>query len=392
MNTGLRRLLCAVAALLAVVSCSTPAPDSAPARPDASPGALLGTPADLVSTYAVQQVSSRSLRIRYQSTSGLDKKPTVVSGTLFVPRGDPPPGGWPVASLGHATAGLQSSCGPSAYPALMGNAGIIATFLTFGYLVVMTDYQGLGTPGPHPYLEPKSAAYNVIDAVRAARLTVRETSDAWIGYGVSQGGQAVWAANEVVGEYAPELRLVGTISVAPPTDLTPLVDAMVDGTLTDDQRSMIPTILLGLQVAHPELRLSDYLHGDVLRQADVFAGCLSDVALLRGRIAERASADDFKPSTPAAAQQLRDWIGQYTVPSSVSAAPMLVAYGDADQLVLPQWTADGVQRACGFGDVVDVIVAPGQGHGILDLGSAPAEWTRARFAGEPAPNICVPAQ
>ena len=38
-----------------------------------------------------------------------------------------------------------------------------------GYVVAATDYPGLGTPGPHPYLVGVSEARAVVDSVRAAR-------------------------------------------------------------------------------------------------------------------------------------------------------------------------------------------------------------------------------
>jgi acetyl esterase/lipase len=38
-----------------------------------------------------------------------------------------------------------------------------------GYIVVATDYPGLGTPQTHPYLVGVSEARAVLDSVRAAR-------------------------------------------------------------------------------------------------------------------------------------------------------------------------------------------------------------------------------
>ena len=38
-----------------------------------------------------------------------------------------------------------------------------------GYVLAATDYQGLGTPGPHPYLVGAAEAMNALDSVRAAR-------------------------------------------------------------------------------------------------------------------------------------------------------------------------------------------------------------------------------
>jgi hypothetical protein len=354
-----------------------------------APGALLLEPTSLATLPALQQLAQRAVKIRYRSTSGLDGSATTVSGVLFVPKGIPPAGGWPIASIGHPTVGLGTECAPSAYPGLMGNAGTIAQFLTFGYVVVMSDFQGLGTPGPHPYLEPTTAANNVIDAVRAAREAVPEASDSWIGYGVSQGGQAVWAANEEAEKYGKGLRLVGTISIAPVTDLRPLVDAMQNGTLTIAQKVILPMVLKGLQLRHPALNLDDYLHGVVVRSINVFLGCEGDDSSVRGIIAEGAPASDFTPTTPRAADQLREWFGAEALPRGGSSAAMMVGYGDADKVVLPQWTAEAIQRGCSAGEVIDAQVAPGQGHGILDLGSAPQDWTRGRFEGTAPPNSCA---
>ncbi|MBV9168777.1 MAG: hypothetical protein JOZ81_01675 [Chloroflexi bacterium] len=38
-----------------------------------------------------------------------------------------------------------------------------------GWVLVATDYTGLGTAGPHPYLIGPGEAYSVLDAVRAGR-------------------------------------------------------------------------------------------------------------------------------------------------------------------------------------------------------------------------------
>ena len=41
--------------------------------------------------------------------------------------------------------------------------------LKAGYAVVRTDYEGLGTPGVHPYLVAASEGRSVLDAAAAAR-------------------------------------------------------------------------------------------------------------------------------------------------------------------------------------------------------------------------------
>jgi hypothetical protein len=385
------RSFCAAAAIALVLSgCSGPEPAPPTTAADSPPGRLVDAPVDFSGYPVLQTLVQKSVRVRYRSTSGVDGSGTTVSGVVLVPKGEPPPGGWPVAAIGHPTAGVATSCAPSAYPGLMGSLPAVIPFLTYGYVVAMSDYQGLGTPGPHPYLDPKTAGYNVIDSVRAARDVVPDTSGAWVSYGVSQGGQAVWAANEMAPEYGADLRLLGSISVAPATDLRPLVDSMVAGTLTTAQKVVLPLVLEGVRTLHPELNLDDYLHGVMRSRLDVFLACAGDGEGLKATVAESAPAGDTAPVDATAADRLRNWLGDMALPRQPASAPMLVAYGDADETVLPAWTEASITAACGMGDVVDAQVAQGQGHGMLDLGGLPAAWVTDRLAGLPAPNTCPP--
>jgi alpha-beta hydrolase superfamily lysophospholipase len=351
------------------------------------PGELLSEPMDFAGYPAVDALAQRAAKIRYRSTSGIDGSATAVTGVVFVPKGDPPPQGWPIASIGHWTTGITGDCAPSLYPTLMGNLPHVVTFLSQGFVVVMSDYQGLGSPGPHPYLEPKTAAYNVIDAVRAARQAVPNTSDTWVGYGVSQGAQAVWAANELAPEYGTGLRLAGSISVSPPTDLSPLVDAMENGALTPDQIAVLPLVLKGVQAVHPDLRLEDYLHGVLADRADVFFACSGADDDAKLQVVKSVTPQDYKPASPGAADQLRGWLAEFSLPTRRTEAPMQVVYGDADPILDAAWTAEGIRRACALGDVIEVHVLPGQGHGV-PFGN-PADWANDRLAGKPVDNSCA---
>ncbi|WP_285188029.1 lipase family protein [Rhodococcus sp. MEB041] len=355
---------------------------------DVAAGSLLGTPRDFAGYPALATLTAVSKTVLYRSTSGIDGSATEVSGLVLVPRGDPPAGGWPVVAVGHATTGTDSRCAPSTHIGLLGALTTVIPFLANGYVVAMTDYEGLGTPGPHPYLDAATAGNNVIDAVRAAREVEPTASDSWIGYGVSQGGQAVWAANERAADYGDGLRLVGTISMSPATDLSPLVDAMVAGTLTAEQVALVPSVLTGLSVAHPDLQVTDYLRGVLYERRDVFAACEGENDGLESAIAESVTPSDYAPVDEAAADRLRAWLTEAGVPGAAATAPMFVGYGELDRLALPEWTVAAVQRACALGDTIELREAPGQGHGILNLGSAPAEWLDGRFAGTPAPSTC----
>ncbi|MFT7022023.1 MAG: dipeptidyl aminopeptidase/acylaminoacyl peptidase, partial [Rhodococcus sp. (in: high G+C Gram-positive bacteria)] len=117
--------------------------------------------------FAVRYFGAEAVHVVYRSTSGAGDAGTEVSGVVFIPKGDPPEGGWPIVSVAHGTTGVTDECAPSLYPNLLGTIGTVAPFLERGMVVAVTDYEGIGTPGSHPYLDPDAAAHNVIDAVRA---------------------------------------------------------------------------------------------------------------------------------------------------------------------------------------------------------------------------------
>ena len=93
-----------------------------------------------------------------------------------------------------------------------------------GAVVAATDYPGLGTPGPHPYLVGDSEARAVIDSVRAARsLPNVGSGNSFAVWGHSQGGQASLYTGLIAKTYAPELNLVGVAAAAPATSLVTLM-------------------------------------------------------------------------------------------------------------------------------------------------------------------------
>ncbi len=136
-----------------------------------APGALAA--ATTLPTLDRRLLSATSLaaRIEYTSTSGITDGRTQVTATVFVPRGAPPQGGWPIVVYGHATTGIQSECAPSLSPTLLGASTAIAALVKAGYLVVLPDYQGLGldharsTPTWTP---PPSATTSSIRCARPA--------------------------------------------------------------------------------------------------------------------------------------------------------------------------------------------------------------------------------
>src|SRR5688572_10886009 len=95
------------------------------------------------------------VRIRYGSTD-VEGDGSTVGGLLAVPAGAPPPGGWPIVAYAHGTTGNADDCAPSDDPTLAGVGSAVAALAAAGFVVVATDYEGIGTDGPHPYLNGPS--------------------------------------------------------------------------------------------------------------------------------------------------------------------------------------------------------------------------------------------
>lgn len=360
------------------VASSQPEPARAPGQVESSER-LFTTEPTLARTQAALT------RLVYTSTSGVDGSLTRVSGVVAVPPGAPPEGGWPVISFAHGTTGVEPDCGPSVHPDLYGSATTIATLVSRGYVVAATDYQGLGVGSGHPYLEPITAGYNVIDAVRAARTLVSNTRPEWVAYGGSQGGQAAWAAAEQAPTYAPDIPLVGSVATSPALDLEGMADAAVDGTPTTRQIAVLPLALTGMVNVHPERRIEDYMRNAEQNLAGTLI-CASDGTAERDATLQRVTPTDFVPATTDAAASLRRWFRDTALPKAATTVPILVLYGGKDDLVLPNWVETAVNRACGLGDLVDSRLQPDSTHRVdtTPIG----DWVADRFAGVPATSTC----
>lgn len=311
-----------------------------------------------------------------------------VSGTVFTPSGEAPEGGWPVISYAHGTTGIEQACAPSRFASLLGASALVQGYTTAGFAVAITDYEGLGHPGNHAYLDNITAGYDVIDAVRALRTVFPDVGTQWAAFGGSQGGGAAWAANELADSYAPELDLVGAVALAPGANMVGLVDKAIAGTLTDDQGPLLQWVLESLARRDPALNLDDYRSGEAAQDWAALTGCTPDKAGAREDAVNRLGDKDFAPKSDAAADALRRALAAMAVPRRPASAPMLVAYGDADTYIDAAWTDAALEQACGYGDVITIDRQAGRGHGDVN-GDAVNQWIGDRFAGVPAQNDCT---
>jgi dipeptidyl aminopeptidase/acylaminoacyl peptidase len=264
----------------------------------------------------------------------------------------------------------------------------LGQMLEAGYIVVATDYPGLGTEGIHPYLIGESEARSVLDSVRAARdLLNSGASNRFAVWGHSQGGHAALYAGEVAARYAPELKLVGVAAAAPATYLIELFDA--DASTEQDLLAM--TVLSWSRLEN--LPVTDIVEPAAMPAFEQTArDCIESVAEF-----EKISKDEsplqhmqFLKVDPA---KTEPWMGimQRNTPGQAAAgAPVFIAQGTADTTVEPAITKRFGEALCAQGVRVSFVELPGVTHTFAarDSASAALQWMTARFRGVPPPSDC----
>ncbi|MET0474713.1 MAG: lipase family protein [Mycobacterium sp.] len=353
----------------------------------AGPGSLISAMTMPQFLAAAGSEEIRAARVVYRSTNGDTGAATLVSGSVFTPKGEPPPGGWPIIALAHGTTGLGKECAPSLTDDLWGLSDPVLAYVKNGYAVALADYEGLGEDGVHPYTDAKTAGLNLIDSVRALRHAFTGTSDRWLAFGGSQGGGAAWAADEQAATYAPQLELVGAVSNSPAADLTGLVVKAQRGTLTDDQMPLFLSIVESIARLHPEVNRGDFRSGAAANSWVELLSCDPDTGDSRAAARKRLAPADFAPRTSAAADRLRAVLAKWALPRGPLSAPLSVIYGGTDTYIDTQWTTDAIARQCTLGGVVQWDLQPDKGHGDIDIGSQ-FDWLADRFAGKPAIDQC----
>ncbi|MEV6363129.1 alpha/beta hydrolase family protein [Nocardia asteroides] len=161
---------------------------------------------------------ARNFLVLYRSVDA-QNKPVAVSGTLAVPEGSPPSGGWPLISWAPGTNGVADVCAPSRTEGSTPGKDEQARWVAKGYAVARTDYQGLGTAGPHGYLIGETEQRAMADIAAAASEVDRSVGARWVAMGHSQGGHAALFAASAAGAWTPGSALLGAVALAPASHL-----------------------------------------------------------------------------------------------------------------------------------------------------------------------------
>jgi alpha-beta hydrolase superfamily lysophospholipase len=367
---------------LLLVPTTIAAADDFYAPPDPLPAAPPGTLIRSEPTSA--PVGARAWRILYHSRA-LDGRDVAESGIVVAPDGPAPRGGRAVLSWAHGTTGLADVCAPSRVPDAAGAVPYVDALLARGYVVAAPDYEGLGTPGPHPYLVGPSEGRSVLDAARALRGIDRAGGGRTVVVaGHSQGGQAAVFAGELARRYAPDLDVRGVAALAPATELDTLFTANPD---RPELQGFAAMAAEGIRAAFPKADVDAVLTPEAASAVGDLdgTGCLfTTLAGFRDRGIAALRAD------PSSVPSVRAALRRSTAARTRTSIPLAVYQGGQDQLVPAVATAAFVARACALGDRVTARVFPAADHGSVLDAAAPEllQWLDDRVAGSPLVSTC----
>ncbi|MEA9602745.1 lipase family protein [Polynucleobacter sp. MG-28-Ekke-A2] len=371
---------------------------------------------------------AQAWKIAYISSDVSGRK-TISTGMVVAPTGAAPASGRPVMTWAHGTTGSAQNCGPSQvidpavplneYFLVGGNSwtdyGIPAAeeFIKEGYVLVATDYQGLGGGGRHQY---SVAATNGMDTLNAARAAVsmKETgaNKKTLVYGWSQGGGATIALAGMpdyikqTGTAADNLDVVGFVALAPQdiSILAPagkLDQAAADKYFQDSQKMFLDNVFnfthatmfyWGTQAAFPNLKLSDIFTDEGVKVAnEIYLNKCMHTASDTFNFNYGSSYSTLLKQKPANTVAWADAMQKGGVPVAKPVAPIQIYFGSKDTAVPPIMHKLYQEQACKLGGNVGRMQLPGEQSHFTTPGSSKPfylAWVKDRIAGKPLANAC----
>ena len=395
----MRRLLVTLFTVLTLFPVGASVAAAAPVLPPAPADAFYQPPATLpahdgevirAEPFAAA-LPATATRILYRSTDTAGRA-IAVSGTVLAPLA-PAPGPRKLITYAVGTQGIADRCAPSRQFAAGTEyeSAFVSTLLSRGYAVVVTDYQGLGTPGTHTYVNRAAEGHAVLDAVRAARhLGTAPDGGPTAIAGYSQGGGASAAAAELAPSYAPDVAhtLVGAYAGAVPADLA-ATGVYLDG---KPSAGLIGYALNGFDAAYPDLHVADALNATGRRfLAETRDQCVGDtVARYPGARSQTLTSDGRTLAQVLAADPFRARVEQQRLGTTAPQVPTFVAHSVADDIVPFDQDAAMVRSWCAKGARVQFVPLPVPSHVAGAVAAFPGAlaFLDARFAGQQTPSTC----
>lgn len=328
---------------------------------------------------------AQAWRVMYLSTD-LQGQPIAITGAVVAPNGT---GVEPrnIIAWAHGTTGIRPECGVSHTSDPYQQTPAIERMLAEGFVVTITDYPGLGTPGIHPYMVGPVAAQSVLDSVRAARhIAEINAGDEFVVWGASQGGNsALWTA-QMAKAYAPELKLLGAAASAPAINLRDIAEFNLD---KPGGGIFLGYVFAAWDAVYPEADLDAIIKPEERATFDRMiepcftapAGFLPIINNLRTP-AQYLSVDILKTEPWST-------LFEENTPSGPIEVPILIAHGTADPLIPVELSEAEAMRRCEAGEDVQFARYPGSSHDAReDTAVHILGWVVDRFAGRPTSSNC----
>lgn len=339
-------------------------------------------------------LQAKAQRIMYLTRDAQGKQ-IAVTGTALTPHAP-----WiglsqrPVIGYAVGTQGLGDQCAPSKQLEIgLEYEGVyIAGLLARGYGVVVSDYEGLGTPGEHTYVNRPAQGQAILDSVRAAqRLPAANLPDDGpvVTFGYSQGGGASASAAELQPTYAPELKLKGAYVGAPPADLK-AVGKSLDGSYAV---GLLGYAVSGLEAAYPEqIDLDDYLNdkGKQLVEQGRKECLVESIALHAFTKSETLTADGRPVSAYMDEEPFNTLVNEQKLGNRKPSVPTLVLHSQLDDIVPYEQGRQMARDWCAKGAKVQFQTLQLPTHIAAIPNTAPYvfPWLEGVVTGLPAPSNC----
>jgi pimeloyl-ACP methyl ester carboxylesterase len=269
-----------------------------------------------------------------------------------------------VVSWAHGTTGIADACAPSRIPAASTSYvySQFNTWLARGYAITSTDYEGLGTPGIHPYLIGRSEGRGVIDIVRAARALDSRVGSRWAIAGHSQGGHAALWAAALAPSWAPELSFRGVAAFAPASHVGTQARLLANLNTPSALTGLAALIVAGAAVADPAINLAQLTSDQALPLVPrLYRECIG--ALSGPNEFGKLSLAQLQRPGANLSRLLRVLDAQN--PGLKIRAPVLILQGAADTTVFPVFTSQLVGELKAKHDTVTYRTYPGVQHGTV---------------------------
>jgi pimeloyl-ACP methyl ester carboxylesterase len=333
---------------------------------------------------------TRAWRILY-TTAVDDKVPVTAAATVFAPS-KLPAGPLPVIAWAHGTAGLLQKCMPSLVSAPTLGIPAVDQVLKAGWVVVATDYSFAEKDGPQPYIIGQAEARAVLDSVRAARQMPELKLDSRaVVWGHSQGGHAALWTGIIGSGYAPDVQLAGVVGIAPPGDMLNLLSKS-----EPLDRRLGPYIAVAYSRFYPDVMFDQAVRPEAQTAAREIAGLCTFIPREDSkRVAALLKTFEGPVLTTSSNAALYARLKQNTANQRI-AAPLLIAQGLSDSVVLPAATDIYVAKLCASGQKLEYWTFKGRDHSAIVQPGTPLDerlvaWTKARFANEPQASGCTRA-